>query len=165
MRVYVPATLPLLAGWHAGGSVSAVSGYAVTPALREWYAGGDDDELEYAALTQAARASIGLLTAAPWLRVVVACDVSSATASGDLGDGAVVLAGPVPWSEVAAVHVDAAEASAVVAEAVKAWDAFNTGDEDAQFTVEACEGEELLWYATQEVADLMALDGETRKRS
>lgn len=163
MRVYVPATLPLLAGWHAGGSVSASEGFAVTPALREWYAGGDDEELEYAALTQAARASIGLLSAAPWLRVVVVCEVAAPSASGELGDGGVTLSEPVPWKDVAAVHVDAAESGAVVEEAVKAWDAAQNVDEDAQFTVEACEGEELLWYATQEVPDLLVLDGETRR--
>ena len=35
-----------------------MTAYAVTPALREWYAEGDAEELEYAALQEAARASL-----------------------------------------------------------------------------------------------------------
>jgi hypothetical protein len=168
MRVYVPSTLPSLTAWAEAGLVEASRGYAVTPALREWYAGGDDEELEYAALTQAARASIGLIAGSSGTvprRVVVACDIDPLPPAGsELGDASVTLAGPVAWSEVAAVHVDAVEAGPVIAAAVAVWDAAQNGDEDATFAVEACEGEELLWYATQEVADLVALDGETRRR-
>ena len=42
-------------------------GFAVTPALREAYASGDAEELEYAALTEAARASLRLIAADPEL--------------------------------------------------------------------------------------------------
>ena len=78
MRVYIPSTLRLLdAACHAGEFGPApLTAYAVTPALREWYAEGDDEELEYAAMAQAARASVGLLAADPGTarrRVVVAC--------------------------------------------------------------------------------------------
>jgi uncharacterized protein DUF6912 len=162
MRVYLPLTLAGLAEALRAGTVPAATGYAVTPALREWYAGGGDEELEYAALSQAARASLGLLAAegdAVPRRVVVASEVLSVPppgAAAELGDASVSLSGPVPWSAVAAVHVDAPEAEAVVAEAVTVWAAAQNGDDDASFAVDACEGEELLWYATQEVPELLA---------
>jgi hypothetical protein len=164
MRVYVPMTPAALAAAHRAGSIEPATAYAVTPALREWYASGDDEELEYAALSQAARASLALLaegngTTSGARRVVVACETDAGSDGAGLaepGDAAVVLADPVPWSAVAAVHVDAASAVPVVEAAVAAWDAAEKGDDDAVFTVDACDGEELLWYATQEVADLLA---------
>ena len=63
MRVYLPATLPALAELHKTGLIAPapLTAYAVTPALREWYIEGDSEELEYAALTDAARASLRLL--------------------------------------------------------------------------------------------------------
>ena len=65
MRVYVPATLPTVAGMLRAGEIQAapVRGYAVTPALREWYSGGDIEELEYVAMMHAARESLRLLAA------------------------------------------------------------------------------------------------------
>src|ERR1035438_421630 len=59
MRVYLPATLPALADLLRTGEIGPVplTGFAVTPALREWYASGDLEELEYVAMTHAARAS------------------------------------------------------------------------------------------------------------
>ena len=64
MRVYLPATLPALAGLLRTGEIGPAPGapaFAVTPALREWYASGDLEELEYVAMTHAARASLRLL--------------------------------------------------------------------------------------------------------
>ncbi|MFY9338020.1 MAG: hypothetical protein WAO90_18720, partial [Mycobacterium sp.] len=65
MRVYIPATLPMLAELVADGSMQPRSGtaFAVTPALREAYAEGDDEELAEVALGEAARASLRLLSA------------------------------------------------------------------------------------------------------
>jgi hypothetical protein len=172
MRVYVPSTLPRLASALGSGSVPAGPGYAVTPALREWYAGGSDEELEYAALTQAARASLQLLAAeggsGPARRVVLAIETEPSRAASELGDAEVTLAAAVPWAKVAAAHVDAVEAGEVVEAALAVWDAARNGDEDAMFAVEACEGEELLWYATQEVPDLLTevgvrVDGPTQR--
>ena len=67
MRVYLPATLPALAGVLRAAEIgpAPVLAYAVTPALREWYASADLEELEYAALMHAARASLRLLRADP----------------------------------------------------------------------------------------------------
>lgn len=51
--------------------------------------------------------------------------------------------------------MDATQAIEVVTQAADSWDAAQKGDEDAVFALDACEGEELLWYATQEVPDLL----------
>jgi hypothetical protein len=170
MRVYVPLTPAGLAAAFRAREVGPGAAFAVTPGLREWYAEGDDEELEYQALMQAARASLRLLAAADDTalaehggsllprRVVVACevDVAPPAGGGEPGDAGLRLDAVVPWSSVAAVHVDAAEAATVVEAAVAAWDAAEVGDDDALFAVDACEGEELLWYATQEVPDLLS---------
>src|SRR3954469_3415904 len=83
MRVYLPSTLLALDAAYQAGEFGPppLVGYAVTPALREWYTNGDDEELEYAAMAQAARDSVGLLAAdptAPRRRVVVACEIGAA---------------------------------------------------------------------------------------
>jgi len=80
MRVYLPATLPALARLLRSGEIgpAPVRGFAVTPALREWYASGDLEELEYVAMTHAARASLRMLLDepdAPRRRVVLAAEV------------------------------------------------------------------------------------------
>ena len=85
MRVYLPATLPVLQALLDDGELGSppLPAYAVTPALREWYAEGDQDELEYAATALAAAASVRLLDAdqdAPRRRVVVVADVATAEA-------------------------------------------------------------------------------------
>ena len=72
MRVYLPATVPLLRDWIAADAASAAgAAYAVTPSLREWYREGDADELEYAASSLAAVAALDSIrapAASPWLR-------------------------------------------------------------------------------------------------
>ena len=65
MRVYLATTMSGLAKLLADGSVEVLVACAVTPALREWYVEGDAEELEYAALTNAARASLHQLAADP----------------------------------------------------------------------------------------------------
>ncbi|TCO46974.1 hypothetical protein EV646_106213 [Kribbella antiqua] len=167
MRVYIPSTLRLLdVACHTGEfGPPPLTAYAVTPALREWYAEGDDEELEYAAMAQAARASVGLLAADPGTprrRVVVACEVSAippADGTVELGDARLELQVVVPWTTVAAAHVDSAEAAAVVGQAADLWGAAQNGDDDAVFALDSCEGEDLLWYATQEIPDLLAAEG------
>ncbi|EFE69136.1 MULTISPECIES: DUF6912 family protein [Streptomyces] len=168
MRVYVPLTLPGLAEAHRTGELGdgPLLAYAVTPALREWYLSDDIEELEYAALSRAALASLRLLAAdpdAPRRRVVVAVDVPDRAAAVDpdrgldpAALGEVRVAGPVPLSEAAAVHLDAADAEADVAAAARALPAADAGDDDARFTVDGAEDHELLWYATQEIPDLVA---------
>ncbi|MER7704157.1 hypothetical protein ABTX81_14790 [Kitasatospora sp. NPDC097605] len=169
MRVYVPTTLTGLAAAHSGGALEQSAAYAVTPALREWYVSDDLEELEYAALNRAAQSSLRLLAAepeAPRRRVVVALDIAESGVKPFPGDeyqdqaslGRVVLAGPVKLAKAAAVHADVADADVVadVTAAVEAVTAADAGDQDAQFTVDGAEDHDLLWFATQEIAALLA---------
>ncbi|MEV0200246.1 hypothetical protein [Nonomuraea sp. NPDC050691] len=181
MRVYLPCTLSALARAVEAGELgpAPLTGYAVTPALTEWYASGDTEELEYVALTEAARASLRLLAAerpaepggegaepvknedgSVWVprRVVVAAEVpdGTLTAGPDLEERATVrLSRPVPMSKVAAVHVDDQYAVPDVGAAVAALPASDAGDDDARFTVDGAEAHELMWYATQEIPHLL----------
>lgn len=169
MRVYVPLTLPGLAEAYKTGElgVGPVAAYAVTPALREWYLSDDIEELEYAALSRAALASLRLLAAdpeAPRRRIVVAVDVPDGAAMADpdrgldpAALGEVRVAGAVLLAKAAAVHADAADAEADVTAAARALEAADCGDDDAQFVVDGAEDHELLWYATQEIPNLVGL--------
>jgi uncharacterized protein DUF6912 len=159
MRVYLPATLPALAELLRTAEIgpAPVRAFAVTPALRESYASGDLEELEYVAMTHAARASLRLLgadPAAPRRRVVLAADVAPAIVgcNGGFSEPTVVeLTGPVPLSKIVSGHVDDLVAVTDVDKAVAALPAADSGDDDARFTVDSAEGHELLWYATQEL--------------
>ncbi|MBA2806605.1 DUF6912 family protein [Streptomyces acidicola] len=169
MRVYVPLTLPGLAAAYKTGELGEgpFVAYAVTPALREWYLSDDIEELEYAALNRAALASLRLLAVEPGVarrRVVVAVDVADGAAVADpdrgldpAALGEVRVTGPVPLSKAAAVHVDSDDAENDVAAAADALGAADQGDDDAQFTVDGAEDHELLWYATQEIPNLVGL--------
>jgi hypothetical protein len=136
--------------------------FALTPGLREAYTSGDDEELEYAAMSHAARASLRLLSvefglgedATPARRVVVSADVD-VTLRPDLDDGAVRISGSVPFESIAAVHVDTEEAEYAVREAAGAVDAADLGDLDAEFLVGEAEDHELAWYDPSEVAFLV----------
>ncbi|MFF5649967.1 DUF6912 family protein [Streptomyces collinus] len=166
MRVYVPLTLPGLAEAYRTGELGAgpFVAYAVTPGLREWYVSDDTEELEYAALGRAALASLRLLAAepeAPRRRVVIAVDVADRAVSAGPGRGPdpapaeVRVAGAVPLGKAASVHVDAADAQADVTAAAEALPAADGGDDDAQSVVDGAEDHELLWFATQEIANLV----------
>jgi hypothetical protein len=165
MRIYVAATLPLLAQAKASGRVTngPTTAYAVTPRLREWYFEGDLEELEYAAQSAAGRASLALLAAdphAPRRRVVLAADVpeGSVTAVTDGGRHTIAQVGvsePVPWSALASLQVDGHAAERLIAEAAHAVVRAEEGDEDAQFVVDSAEDESLLWYGVQEADDLL----------
>jgi hypothetical protein len=162
MRVFLPSTLPALAMALRAGQVGPgpLPGFAVTPALREAYASGDDEELEYAALTEAARASLRLLAdnpKAPSRRVVLAAEIPADQVSWDARvrePGRVVVGGPVPVQRLASAHVDGPEAGPDVRGAAEALAAADAGDEDARFIVDGAEGHELAWYATQELSHL-----------
>ncbi|MFI0353822.1 DUF6912 family protein [Actinomadura sp. 9N407] len=170
MRVYVPSTLTGLARVHEAREAgpAPLAAYAVTPALREWYAEGDTEELEYAALTAAARASLGLLAddpEAPPRRVVLAAEVPDQSvdqigaARGPFSDddrALVRVTVPIPWRKIAAGHLDDPGAADDVRAAAGALPAARAGDDDAAFTVAGAEGHELMWFATQELRDLIS---------
>jgi len=151
------------------GELTPVSGtaFALTPALRESYATGDTEELEYAALADAARASVRLLAAeldsdadtVP-RRAVVAADLDEAadvTFRPDLDAPVVRIAGAIPLRRIVAVHVDTQHAEAAVRAAAAVMDAADLGDPDAEFTLGDAEDHELAWYATQELPFLLEL--------
>ncbi|MEV4183805.1 hypothetical protein AB0J28_20490 [Streptosporangium canum] len=167
MRVYLPCTLPALARVVALGELgpAPLTGYAVTPALVEWYVSGDTEELEYVALTEAARASLRMLAAdradgvqAAARRVVIAAEVpdENVSAGAELEERARVrLAAAIPMAGIAAVHVDDLSAVEDVEAAIVALPAADRGDDDARFALDGAEANELLWYATQEIPDLI----------
>lgn len=170
MRVYVPLTPRGLASAHGAQELAPAPlvAYAVTPALREWYASEDLEELEYAALGRAARASLRLLSTegepgqADVRRVVAAVDIDDSAVATEPtetldpeGLGEVRLDRPVPLVRVAALHVDASDAAEDVSAARTALSAADAGDGKAQALVDAAAEHELLWYATQELDQLV----------
>lgn len=164
MRVYVPATWPMLRTLVKNGELDPIGGtaFALTPRLREHYTSGDDEELEYAAMTEAARASLRLLSVelglgegTPARRVVVTADLDDVTLRPDLDDGAVRITGSVPLEKVAAVHVDGEEAEYAVQQAAGAVDAADMGDLDAEFLIGEAEDHELGWYDPSEIVHLV----------
>jgi hypothetical protein len=168
MRVYLPSTLSGLAAILRDRKLepAPLVAYAVTPALREWYASADLEELEYAALSDAARHSLRMLAAdpeSPSRRVVLAAEVPDDAimhATGDLMDAddraLVRVTQPIAFERIASGHVDDAEAETDVRAARAAILAADAGDDDARFTVDGAAGHELMWYATQELQHLFS---------
>jgi hypothetical protein len=167
MRVYLPSTLSDLAVILRARQIQPGTAYAVTPALREAYASGDQEELEYVALTQAARASLRLLAAdpqAPRRRVVLAADVDDSlvgitthpiTAHAD-SPAQVAVTVPIATTRLVSAHVDDPQAENDIQKAIQALPEADQGDDDAAFEVDQAEGHELAWYATQELPDLVS---------
>jgi len=164
VRVYLPATVPMLRSLLDDGELGSppLRAFAVTPAVREWYVTSDVEELEYAALREAAAASLRLIDADPGAarrRVVVVADLPDAevTPKPQLERAVVELSAAVPLSRVAAVHADTAEAEPAVRAAANVVLEADLGSDDAQFVVDGAEGYELAWYATQEIGALIEL--------
>lgn len=166
MRVYVPATVSMLNTLVKAGDVTAVNAtaFALTPALRESYSTGDAEELEYAAMLDAARASLRLLASeldtdpqARPRRAVIAADLDDVTLRPDLDYAVVRLSGPVTMKQIAAVHLDLEAAEDAVRRAASVIDAADMGDPDAEFTLGDAEDHELAWYAPQELSFLIEL--------
>jgi hypothetical protein len=164
VRVYLPATTVILRELLETSMISGAPlvAFAVTPGLREWYVDDDAEELEYAALTEAARASLRLLDAdsrSEPRRVVVAAELpdASVTTRDDLDRGVVHLSAAVMMADVASVHVDDRSAEDVIARAAESIIAADLGDLVAQEAVDDAEGFELAWYASQEIGPLLEL--------
>lgn len=166
MRVYIPATLPMLSELVADGYLQPRGGtaFAVTPVLREAYAEGDDEELAEVAMGEAALASLRLLSGEPddgppLRRAVVVAEApdTSVTLRPDLDDSVVRVSGRLSMDQVAAVYVDNADAEPAVRAAIAVIDAADLGDEDAELTVGDALDHDLAWYATQEVPFLLDL--------
>lgn len=163
-RVYLPATTTVLRALLDDGEVgpAPVRAFTVTPALREWYAESNADELEYAALLEAARASLRMLDTDPSAarrRVVLAADVPDDVVRPrlDLDRAVVELSAAVSLGQIAAAQVDTTDAEATVSVAANSVLEADLGSADAQFVVDEAEGYELAWYATQEIGALIEL--------
>jgi hypothetical protein len=166
VRIYVPATLPMLRRLVSEGVLRPIGGtaFAVTPALRESYTTDDDEELEYVAMRDAARACLRLMSIEEtgdqpgWhRRAVVAADVEEATPRPDLDAAVVRVSGEIPVSAVAAVHIDEPDAEYAVSQAALVVDAADLGDPDAEFTLGDAEDHELAWYDPSELPFLLEL--------
>ena len=143
MRVYLAASWEQLEALTRG-PVEFGTGHAVTGEVREELTDSDEDELEYVVLGMAASDAIAV-AGERRRRVVLAVD-TDATATGALSE--VSLARPVALSDVAAIHVDSAEAEGDVEAAASAPD-------DERLAERVLE-HELGWYAVQELGDLLA---------
>ena len=166
MRVYLPATLAMLAELVADGYLQPRSGtaFAVTPTLREAYAEGDQEELAEVAIGEAALASLRLLSGEPagelpLRRAVVVADTADETVTlrPDLDAAVVRVRGRIALDQVAAVYVDNAAAEPAVRAAIDVIDDADLGDEDAELTVGDAQDHDLAWYATQELPFLLDL--------
>ncbi|MGN6574529.1 MAG: DUF6912 family protein [Nocardioides sp.] len=158
-RVYVPSSWTGLRNLVTNDGIGPAPflGHAVTDALRAAYPDGGEEELEYAAMTAAARTSLGLVAEGdPARRVVVAVDAGTVLPGDDDDPTVVEVAEVVPFRDVASVLVDGEEAQAEVAAAVEQWSAAEAGDPEAEAAVDRCLDLDLAWYAVQEIGDLLA---------
>ncbi|MHC2850382.1 uncharacterized protein DUF6912 [Corynebacterium mucifaciens] len=164
MRVYLPATFGMLASLEENKLIHARNGwaFAATDALHDFFTSGDEEEIEAVAFDDAALASIRLLAIGdeerhPHRRVVISADVADATADPEMGESVVRLAGPVKLEDVAAIHVDIAEAEQATAKAIEVVDAADLGDEDAELTVGDAQDNYMAFYDPSELPALVEL--------
>lgn len=164
MRVYLPATFGMLASLEENKLIHARNGwaFAATDALHDFFTSGDEEEIEAVAFDDAALASIRLLAIGdeerhPHRRVVISADVADATADPEMGESVVRLAGPVKLVDVAAIHVDIAEAEQATAKAIEVVDAADLGDEDAELTVGDAQDNYMAFYDPSELPALVEL--------
>jgi len=119
--------------------------------------GGDGHRDGWAGDAASGVLGVAVPAAEPPLRVVVAVDVDDAAVRPrpELDRAVVAVAGAVEWSQVAAVHIDGADAGPAVRDAVAVIDAADLGDDDAEFVLGSVEDFDLAWYAPGEVAYLL----------
>lgn len=175
MRVYLPATLPMLRETVSSGTFCPVHGFgfAVTADLQAEYVSADSEDLEYVAMHDAALASLRLIAtdAADPVRVVLAIDAVVGPAAegavaedaaqlvvverGDLDRAVVSITGPVAWDAIAAVHLDGGDVATIIRAAADAVAAADLGDMDAALIVGDAEDIDLGWYAPSEIGYLV----------
>ncbi len=163
-RVYVALSRAELTELVGRAVLDGGSAFAVTPALRSSYAEAgidDEEELEYVAMTVAAGVSLTRLDAGDpqdRRRIVVAADAevrSPRDCDAPAHPAQVELMAPVPVAQVVSVHVDTDDVRDLVEAAVHALRAADAGDESAEAAVDALGEEDLAWYGTQELDDVL----------
>ena len=137
MRVFVPATMADLAVLHRDGALPVASGYALTDRYRAAVGAeiADDDEVLDYDLLMAAAAGAGKRPRADHdhRRVVLAVDLPAQPDAVEPASGRVVVDGPLTLPDVVAVHVDDVS--------------------DGRLAPNPAT--DLLWYAPQEIVDLL----------
>jgi hypothetical protein len=162
MRVYLPSTFAGLRDLRAAGEIgpAPLHGHAVTAALRESYAVGDTEELEHVAQLAASSDSLSLLhddLDVPRRRVVIAAEVpdESISRADDGDESSVTILAAVALSAVDAILVDDPAAGDIIERAADAWSAAQTGDDDALFELDEAGAYDLMWFARQELDQLL----------
>lgn len=91
--------------------------------------------------------------------MVVSADVpdSQATPDPEMGESVVKLSAPVQIEDIAAIHVDIAEAEEATAKAVEVVDAADLGDEDAELAVGDAQDNYMAFYDPSELPVLVEL--------
>ena len=149
VRVYLPGTWAALATLadpsSQGGLPTGGVGFAVTRSVREADPDGDDEEWEFVAFSDAALASMRLLSEddVPRRRVVFSVDLDADVVGAAGGSSAVVVPDVVSLDALAAVHLDGVEAEPAIS-AVLSGAPVDTLDDVA-----------LEWYLPSEVAGLV----------
>lgn len=155
-RVYLPFTVRELRGL-AGSPEPALRdrrAFAVTAPLRAEYPDADEEELEYVAMTLAARASAGLLEDQDVpRRLVVAWDAARVLDAGDEHPFEVDVPELRFPRDVASYHLDEPAAEPDVA---RARDACRAAEGDWEDVVARTDRHDLGWWATQELDAVVA---------
>ncbi|WP_026924649.1 DUF6912 family protein [Glycomyces arizonensis] len=142
-RIYVPANAAMLRALADTGELTPAGPvHMVTRALRLAHPDADVEDLEYTAFDDAALTSVGLLAGQVPRRVVVSADVPGDRID-EHGDTAADFRGTVRLKKVAAVHIDDADAAALLA------------SEEPDLAV--LETHLLDWYAPSELQDLLSV--------
>ena len=148
VRVYLPGTWAALATLadpsSQGGLPTGGVGFAVTRSVQEADPDGDDEEWEFVAFSDAALASMRLLSDdLPRRRVVFSVDLDADVVDAAGGSSAVLVPDVVSLDALAAVHLDGVEAEQAIS-AVLSGAPVDTLDDVA-----------LEWYLPSEVAGLV----------
>lgn len=147
-RIYVPANAAMLRALADTGELEPAGPvHMVTRALRLAHPDADVEDLEYTAFDDASLASIGLLAGQVPRRVVVSADVPGDRLEEREGTAA-DFRGTVRLKKVAAVHVDDADAAALLAS-----DAPDLAELEARL---------LDWYAPSELDEVLSVIAPSR---
>lgn len=160
-RVYLPFTVRELRALAESPerALRDRRAFAVTAQLRAEYPDGDEEELEYVAMTLAARASAGLLRDAdPPRRLVVAWDATQVVDGDDEHPFEVEVAELRLPRDVASYHLDEPAAGPDVVRAREAWRTAPAGWEEV---VARTDRHDLGWWAAQELDAVLALGSDS----
>jgi hypothetical protein len=142
-RVYVPTSVPRLREILAAGHVPVDTALAVDDVRRRELPDWSEEDLEYLVLQDAALQAVHLLAddaGASTVRAVIALEVEGAVAGDGAGTG-------TPWSAVASVHLDTADAGPVVAAAVQAVRSGGPATEELDALLDL----DLAWFTPGEI--------------